>query len=431
MASDQLIAEGLQSLFRETNPNSFNSLNQVVLHLQSKLGFDLSNKIDFIRSQINLLFAPPPPPPPQPQPQQPLLQQLPIHHINPNPNPNCVVQQAYGNVRQHVFSNQGYFARGPTEINFANPGGGIVGSDSVSTPPAKDSDQKPKRRGGSGGLNKLCGVTPQLQAIVGQPTMPRTEIVKQLWAYIRKHNLQDPSNKRKIICNEELRLVFEVDCTDMFQMNKLLAKHILRLDPTKDSGQQSKKPKVEESQVPSSQAAPSVVKTEAPANTFGTSETKTPQSNVYKCIEVPEKVKVEECEAPSSETVPPILISGALGNTLATSEITMPQPDMYKCIKEEREKVKVEECQASSSETVPPIVISEALANFFGTSEMKMAQSDVYKRIEEYIKTEGLKDPENSMVRCDPKLQQLLGCESINASAIPDTLSRNHLSQQA
>ena len=57
------------------------------------------------------------------------------------------------------------------------------------------------------------------------------QIVKQLWVYIRKHNLQDPENKRKIICDDALRLVFETDCTDMFKMNKLLAKHILRLEP--------------------------------------------------------------------------------------------------------------------------------------------------------------------------------------------------------
>lgn len=50
--------------------------------------------------------------------------------------------------------------------------------------------------------------------------------------YIRKHNLQDPENKRKIICDDALRLVFETDCTDMFKMNKLLAKHILTLDPS-------------------------------------------------------------------------------------------------------------------------------------------------------------------------------------------------------
>lgn len=59
--------------------------------------------------------------------------------------------------------------------------------------------------------------------------------MKQLWAYIRKNNLQDPSNKRKIICNDELRLVFETDCTDMFKMNKLLAKHIITLEPKSNS----------------------------------------------------------------------------------------------------------------------------------------------------------------------------------------------------
>lgn len=56
--------------------------------------------------------------------------------------------------------------------------------------------------------------------------------MRQLWAYIRKNNLQDPSNKRKIICDDALRVVFECDCTDMFKMNKLLAKHILPLDPS-------------------------------------------------------------------------------------------------------------------------------------------------------------------------------------------------------
>ena len=58
------------------------------------------------------------------------------------------------------------------------------------------------------------------------------QIVRQLWAFIRKNNLQDPSNKRKIICDDALRVVFETDCTDMFKMNKLLAKHILPLDPS-------------------------------------------------------------------------------------------------------------------------------------------------------------------------------------------------------
>ncbi|KAE8683149.1 SWIB complex BAF60b domain-containing protein, putative isoform 3 [Hibiscus syriacus] len=94
-----------------------------------------------------------------------------------------------------------------------------------------------KRRGGPGGLNKVCRVSPALQVVVGEPALPRTEIVKQLWEYIRKNSLQDPSNKRKIICDDALRLVFETDCTYMFKMNKLLAKHITAFEPSKESSQ--------------------------------------------------------------------------------------------------------------------------------------------------------------------------------------------------
>jgi len=51
-----------------------------------------------------------------------------------------------------------------------------------------------------------------------------------LWAYIREKNLQDPSNRRNIICDEPLRALFGVDTINMFQMNKVLAKHIWPLD---------------------------------------------------------------------------------------------------------------------------------------------------------------------------------------------------------
>lgn len=263
MVSDQEIAEGLEALFRETNPNSFNSLNEVIIRLQSKLGFDLSNKIDFIRAHINFLFNTPPPAPPQVVIPRAHPQSInPNPNLNPNSNPNVHVNLNVVHSQHRVYhhppppSAHSYFPRGPTEISFAQPGSGTVVAESLSSPPAKESTQtRPKRRGGPGGLNKLCGVSPQLEAIVGQPALPRTEIVKQLWAYIRKNNLQDPSNKRKIICNDELRLVFEVDCTDMFQMNKLLAKHIVPLDPSKVPEQPSKKAKVEESEAPTTAPA--------------------------------------------------------------------------------------------------------------------------------------------------------------------------------
>ncbi|KAK6154460.1 hypothetical protein DH2020_008708 [Rehmannia glutinosa] len=232
VVTDQQLAEALDSLLRDNN--AFTSLNGVVQQLESKLGVNLSHKIDFIRSQIHhfLLL--------QSQPQN----FMPYHH-----------QQQ----KDHF-------------------------------------------------------------------------IVKQLWAYIRKNNLQDPNNKRKIICNDELRLVFETDCTDMFKMNKLLAKHIIALEPTKQTCHGNKKPKVDV------------------------------------------------------------------------------------------------ETGSRSEDPVPIVIISEALASFFGTDEREMSQAEVLRQMWEYIKVHQLEDPLNSTaILCDAKLQELLGCESISALGIPETLAQRHL----
>ncbi|CAI9756655.1 unnamed protein product [Fraxinus pennsylvanica] len=251
MVTDQEIAKGVETLLRQSDPNAVTSLNGVVQQLEAKLGLDLSHKAGFIRDQISFLLQSEPVPkdhfapelhtqlpncshPPQqfldphvfqqqlhqqhnPSPPQPLQPQVQTRPSPPPPPPPLTVAKTEADA-QNVVTN-------------------ASGTPKGSTPTGT------KRRGGPGGLNKVCGVSPELQAIVGEPALPRTEIVKQLWAYIRKHNLQDPGNKRKIICDDALRLVFETDCTDMFKMNKLLAKHIMALDPTKESGQ-AKKPKV-------------------------------------------------------------------------------------------------------------------------------------------------------------------------------------------
>lgn len=51
-----------------------------------------------------------------------------------------------------------------------------------------------------------------------------------MWNHIRENNLQDPNNRRTIICDESLHALFSVDSIDMFQMNKVLAKHIWPLN---------------------------------------------------------------------------------------------------------------------------------------------------------------------------------------------------------
>ncbi|XP_057818499.2 upstream activation factor subunit spp27 [Cryptomeria japonica] len=136
-----------------------------------------------------------------------------------------------------------------------------------------------RKRSRPGGLNKVCGVSPELQAIVGQPTMPRTQIVKQLWMYIRANNLQDPNNKRNIICNDALRLVFDTNSTDMFQMNKLLARHIWAIDSVDDDLEPNAKKIANVNAAPLISPAPI---SDSLASFLGTSEIEKPQEEVVK-----------------------------------------------------------------------------------------------------------------------------------------------------
>jgi upstream activation factor subunit UAF30 len=66
-----------------------------------------------------------------------------------------------------------------------------------------------------------------LSAVVGATALPRTEVVKKLWAYIKKNNLQDPKNKRNIKADDKLKPVFGGKATvSMFEMTKLVSKHL-------------------------------------------------------------------------------------------------------------------------------------------------------------------------------------------------------------
>jgi upstream activation factor subunit UAF30 len=66
-----------------------------------------------------------------------------------------------------------------------------------------------------------------LAEIVGSKAIPRTEITKKLWAYIKKNSLQDAKNKRNINADDKLKAVFGGKKTvNMFEMTKLIAKHV-------------------------------------------------------------------------------------------------------------------------------------------------------------------------------------------------------------
>ncbi len=69
--------------------------------------------------------------------------------------------------------------------------------------------------------------SPELADVVGSKPMPRTEVVKKLWAYIKKNNLQDAKNKRMINADDKLRKVFGGrGQVSMFDMTKHVSKHL-------------------------------------------------------------------------------------------------------------------------------------------------------------------------------------------------------------
>jgi len=77
------------------------------------------------------------------------------------------------------------------------------------------------------GLSKPMNLSPELQDVVGAGPMPRTEVTKALWVYIKKNNLQNPENKREIMADEKLKKVFNGQSkVNMFEMTKLVSKHL-------------------------------------------------------------------------------------------------------------------------------------------------------------------------------------------------------------
>lgn len=74
---------------------------------------------------------------------------------------------------------------------------------------------------------KPMTISPELAVIVGKGPMPRSEVVKALWVYIKGKNLQDPANKRNIVADEPLKKVFGGKAVvNMFEMTKLVSKHL-------------------------------------------------------------------------------------------------------------------------------------------------------------------------------------------------------------
>ncbi len=74
---------------------------------------------------------------------------------------------------------------------------------------------------------KPLTVSAELAEVVGKGPLPRSEVVKKLWEYIKKNNLQDSKNRRNINADANLKKVFGgKETVNMFEMTKLISKHL-------------------------------------------------------------------------------------------------------------------------------------------------------------------------------------------------------------
>ena len=74
---------------------------------------------------------------------------------------------------------------------------------------------------------KPLSVSADLAVVVGKGPMPRSEVVKKLWEYIRKNGLQDATNRRNINADASLQKIFAgKSVVNMFEMNKLVSNHL-------------------------------------------------------------------------------------------------------------------------------------------------------------------------------------------------------------
>jgi chromatin remodeling complex protein RSC6 len=94
-----------------------------------------------------------------------------------------------------------------------------------SAAPAKKAAAKTPRQAGSAFM-KAMTPSAALAAVIGDKPMPRTEVTKKVWEYIKKHDLQDKAKRTMINGDAKLTAIFQKAQVSMFEMTKLISNHL-------------------------------------------------------------------------------------------------------------------------------------------------------------------------------------------------------------
>nr|ACG30187.1 SWIB/MDM2 domain containing protein [Zea mays] len=211
MVSDSELVERLQEVLRSSDLNTTTTA-ALRRRLEEDFGADLSHKKAFIREQVDLFLAEVAAKAEPQEPKEEEPEEAPVPKEEEPEELEGVEEEGEGEYEEEEEEEE------EEECEDENSSGARK----------KQRGNDGKKRGG--GFTKLCSLSPALQEFVGASELARTEVVKKLWAYIRENNLQDQNNRRKILPDERLKKIFNVNSIDMFQMNKALTKHIWPLN---------------------------------------------------------------------------------------------------------------------------------------------------------------------------------------------------------
>jgi len=94
----------------------------------------------------------------------------------------------------------------------------------------EDNEKNPTTKRKNSVFSRPKFLSPALAEFLGAEKMSRGDVVKQLHAYFKEHSLQNPKDKRKILFDEKLQIVFKRKSTDYFKLNRLLSSHLYEID---------------------------------------------------------------------------------------------------------------------------------------------------------------------------------------------------------